>query len=242
MQDVVDTWEGGLRASGGTLIPTKSYWFLIQFVFKCSRWRYTRLEECPGSLSIRDIDGFNRVELERLDIHEARETLGVFIAMDGNQRAQTQALLKLANLWADRVRTGKFSPAEAWYSLQFCIMKSLEYPLMATSLSKKQCDDIMKPIRSAALSALGSNRHLSLVVVHGPQLYQGMGIPHLWTVQGILKLWIALQHSNAPIITGHQLRASMELHTLKIGLPGNLLQHLRNTLAEMGHPQPPTPV
>jgi hypothetical protein len=113
---------------------------------------------------------------------------------------------------------------------------------MATSLSKKQCDDIMKPIRSAALSALGNNRHLSLVVVHGPQLYQGMGIPHLWTVQGILKLWIALQHSDAPIITGHQLRASMELHTLEIRLPGNLLQHLRNTLAEMGHPQPPTPV
>jgi hypothetical protein len=160
MQDVVDTWEGSLRASGGTLIPTKSYWFLIQFVFECSRWRYARLEECPGSLSIRDIDGFNRVELERLDIHEARETLGVFIAMDGNQRAQTQALLKLANLWADRVRTGKFSPAEAWYSLQFCIMKSLEYPLMATSLSKKQCDLLMTATLSTPPQSAQTHRIL----------------------------------------------------------------------------------
>ena len=224
MQEVVDTWEGGLRASGGALVPTKSYWFLISFVFESNRWRYARLEECPGSISIRDIDGSQRVNLERLDIYEARETLGVWIAMDGNQRAQTQALIALAHLWADRVRTGKFTPAEAWYSLQYCIMKSLEYPLMATSMSKKQCDDIMKPIRSAALSALGSNRHLSLVVVHGPQRYQGMGIPDLWTVQGILKLWIAIQHGDAPTITGHQLRASMELHTLEIGLPGNLLQ------------------
>jgi hypothetical protein len=67
-------------------------------------------------------------------------------------------------------------------------MKSLEYPLKATSLSKAQCDHIMKPIRSAALPALGINRHLSLVVVHVTQQYLGVGIPELWTVQGILKL------------------------------------------------------
>jgi hypothetical protein len=34
MQEVVDTWEGGLRASGGALVPEKSYWYLIHFTFK----------------------------------------------------------------------------------------------------------------------------------------------------------------------------------------------------------------
>ena len=34
MQAVVDTWEGGLRASGGALVPSKSYWYLIHFKFK----------------------------------------------------------------------------------------------------------------------------------------------------------------------------------------------------------------
>jgi hypothetical protein len=125
MQQVVDTWEGGLRALGGALVPAKSYWFLIQFIFECNRWQYACMGECPSSITIRDIDGSRQVELECLDIHEARETLGVFIAMDGNQQAQTHALLDSANLWADRVRTGKFSHAEAWYSLQFCIMKPL---------------------------------------------------------------------------------------------------------------------
>jgi hypothetical protein len=224
MQQVVDMWEGGLRASGGALVPAKSYWFLIHFIFERNQWRYAREDECPGNLTIQDIDGSARVELERLDIKEARETLGVFIAMDGNQKAQTQELWEKATQWADKVRTGTFSHAEAWFSLQFCIMKSLEYPLMATSLSKAQCDRIMKPIRAAALSALGINRHLSLVVVHGPQRYQGVGIPELWTVQGILKLWIALHHGDADTITGHQLRASMELLTLELGLPGQLMR------------------
>jgi hypothetical protein len=44
----------------------------------------------------------------------------------------------------------------------------------------------------------------------------------LWTIQGILKFWLALQHGGAPTITGHQLRASMELHTIESGLPGQL--------------------
>jgi hypothetical protein len=103
-------------------------------------------------------------------------------------------------------------------------MKTLEYPLMATSLSKEQCETIMKPIWAAALPALGINHHLSLNVVHGPIRYQGVGIPDLWTVQGIVKLWLALCHGDARTITGNQLRALMELHTLEIGLPGQLLQ------------------
>jgi hypothetical protein len=225
MQHVVDTWEGGLRASGGALVPSKSYWFLIHFVFERNRWRYARLDEAPGEITIRDIPGTGRVELERLDIHEARETLGVFIAMDANQKSEALKLWELAILWAEKVRSGRLSHAEAWFSLQYCIMKSLEYPLMATSLTRNQCDKIMSPIRQAALPALGINRHLPLVVVHGPQRFQGVGIPDLWTLQGICKLWLAIQHGDAPTITGHQLRASMELHTLEIGLPGDLLQH-----------------
>ncbi len=196
---------------------------MIHFVFKQNKWRYAELDEIPGILTIRDISGTSRVALDRLDMHEARETLGVFIAMNGNQIAMTQELWEKACLWADRIRTGHFTHAEAWYSLQFCIMKSLEYPLAASSLSKKDCEKIMKPIRAAVIPALGINRHLPLDVVHGPQMYQGLGIPDLWTVQGILKLGLAIQHGDAQTITGHQLCASMELHTLEIGLPGHLL-------------------
>jgi hypothetical protein len=82
------------------------------------------------------------------------------------------------------------------------------------------------PIRAAGLLALGINRHLPLVVVHGPKQYQRVGILDLWTIQGILlkKLWLAIQHGDASAtITGYQLQASMKLHTIKMGLPGQLL-------------------
>jgi hypothetical protein len=76
-------------------------------------------------------------------------------------------------------------------------MKSLGYPLMARSLSKIQCAAVVLEeeekaltgncitIRATALPALGINRQLTLTVVQGPQLYQGVGIPDLWMVQGM---------------------------------------------------------
>jgi hypothetical protein len=224
MQEVVDTWEGGLRASGGALVPSKSYWYLIHFQFTNNRWKYASIEDTPGNLTIRDVSGSLRVPLERLEVSEARETLGVFIAMDGNQEQQTAELRLKANRWADRVRSGRLSHAEAWFSLNGCILKSLEYPLMATSLSEHQCNLIMQPIIDAALSALGITRKLSRVVVYGPRRYQGVGIPNLWKLQGILKLWVALAHGDAPTITGCSLRAVLSLHTIELGLPGSFTQ------------------
>ena len=157
MQVVVDTWEGSLRASGGALVPSKIYWYLIHFKFNNNRWSYESIDNTPGNLLIRDIVGNDRITLDRLEAHKARETLGVFIAMNGNHDTQTAELLKSAHRWASRVRSSRFSHTEAWFSLNYCIMKTLKYPLMATSLSRDQCDSIMKPILDAALPALGIN-------------------------------------------------------------------------------------
>jgi hypothetical protein len=77
-------------------VPSRSYWFLIHFIFERNNWRYARKDKCPGELTIQHIDGFNPVELERLEVHEARETLGVFISTNGNQEAQTQELREKA--------------------------------------------------------------------------------------------------------------------------------------------------
>jgi hypothetical protein len=225
MQEVVDTWEGGLRASGGALVPSKSYWYLIHFQFKNNRWQYSSIQDTPGNLTIRDVSGHHRVQLDRLAVNEARETLGVFIAMDGSQTTQTEALLAITQRWADRVRSGRLTHAEAWFSLTSCIMKTLEYPLMATSLTQKQCDKIMQPILDAGLKALGISRTMNHDVVYGPRRYQGVGIPDLWILQGILKLWITLAHGDADTITGNSLRAVLASHTIELGLPGSFFSH-----------------
>ena len=146
MQAVVDHCEGGVRATGGALVPAKSWWYLIDFVWENNAWRYCSKEEIPGNITIRDVDGYSRVTLERLEPHEGKETLGVILAMDGNNVDEVKKLRAKAEEFADCIRTGSISREDAWLAVNSTIMKTLEYPMIAITLSKKQWDYIMSPI------------------------------------------------------------------------------------------------
>ena len=39
MQEVIDHWEGGIKATGGALVPAKSYWYLIDFIWDGKDWQ-----------------------------------------------------------------------------------------------------------------------------------------------------------------------------------------------------------
>jgi hypothetical protein len=77
--------------------------------------------ETPGSLNIQDVLGMQQVVLERLEVHKARETLGVYIAMDGSQETKMETLLQKTRRWADRVWSRQLTHTETWFSLTFCI-------------------------------------------------------------------------------------------------------------------------
>jgi hypothetical protein len=93
MQRMLDRWTGGLRATGGALVHAKSYWYGIDFKWnqKKLNWEYKNITELPGSLILRD-HLQQPITLRRMEVHQANETLGLWIAADGNQIAQMQVL------------------------------------------------------------------------------------------------------------------------------------------------------
>jgi hypothetical protein len=99
----------------------------------------------PGDISIRGVDGV-QVTLEQLEPSEARETLGVFIAMDGNWREEVRVLKEKTITFAEQLRVGSVTPNEAWYSFNVTVMKSIEYPMAATYITEKEWTEIMKPL------------------------------------------------------------------------------------------------
>jgi hypothetical protein len=101
MQQAIDHWEGGLKATGGALVPLKSYWYLIDFVWTGNSWRYATQDDIPGDISINKIDDSGREILQRYKAHVAKETLGVFLAMDGNNKEETRHLCSKAEAFAD---------------------------------------------------------------------------------------------------------------------------------------------
>jgi hypothetical protein len=113
MQQAIDHWEGGLKATGGALVPEKSYWYLIDFVWTGEKWRYAIKEDIPGDISFNNVNDIGRARLHRYEGSEAQKTIGVFLAMDGNNMEETPHLRKKAVDFADCVRMGFLSWQDA---------------------------------------------------------------------------------------------------------------------------------
>jgi hypothetical protein len=179
-----------------------------------------------GSLHMKDHQR-NLTLLERLEVDEARETLGLWIAMDGNQVKQVLALLKNKLAWADRVRAKQLTKTEAWLSLRLGIAKALQYPLAATNMSKADCKLLDKALIKAALSTLGFPSSYPQVIAQAPPEVLGLGIPAIWNQQGIDHISATLRHgdSSAHNITGCVLRDAMATLQLELGLPGFPFEH-----------------
>ena len=134
MQRALNTWEGAIRSTGGAIVPSKSFWYLIGFQWHEGCWTYKDELEAPATLSVRDSDG-NIVTLERLPPNTTRRTLGVRLAPDGNNTDEVQHLWSIAEKWKELIRTGHLQRHEAWYALTATIMKTIEYPLIALTLT-----------------------------------------------------------------------------------------------------------
>jgi len=87
MQHSVDNWEGLLRATGGALVPSKCFWYLLDFRLDHNRWVYKQIHHSPGEITIWDAD-LRRIAIPCLTPSEVRRTLGVRLAPDGNWKTE----------------------------------------------------------------------------------------------------------------------------------------------------------
>ena len=224
MQKTLDLWEGGIRATGGALVPSKSHWYLVHFEWKNGQWSYGK--STSDELYVRNPEGA-RVALECLPSHEARRTLGFRLAPDGNNNAEKANMLKVAKEWAAKVNV-LGSRSLAWVALSTTILPKLRYPLTVTTLTQKDCGNIMQPILHAALPAIGVNRNFPHALVHAPLRFQGLNIPDLWVEQGLDHLKRALTHGNTTSITGQFLQMTVEQLIVEIGSPNPFLLPYRD--------------
>ena len=95
MHASLNHWEGSIRATGGAIVPDKSHWFLIDFVWTHGNWRYARIADSPGQISVRGPDGQYEL-LQRLEHDAAEQTLDVRLALDGNNDTKFKYLLSVA--------------------------------------------------------------------------------------------------------------------------------------------------
>jgi hypothetical protein len=224
-QAALDCWEGGLRTTGGAIVPAKSHWALIDFVWNRGDWRHASIAESPGNLTVLDHSGL-RLQLERISVDDGRRTLGVRLAADGNMRDEYKYLREVSQTWQEKIRSGHLPRHLAWQALTTVILPKLTYPLPATTFTRKECHQIFSPALRACLAASGIPRSFPTAMVHAPLSRQGLALPHLYTEQGIAHILMILRHGHLPSdFTGQLLRAGLDELRLQLGLPGGVFAH-----------------
>ena len=224
MQQAINRWEGGLKATGGAIRPDKSWAYPIGFKFDSKgKWRYQKLEEIETNLTVKD-ENENEQSLNMIPPDRGKETLGVFLAPDGSNTETMIELTKKATQWADYIRTGHLNRDEAKTAVNTTIMKSLQYPLPALTLNKEQCRSIQRIVINAGLPNGGTCRNYPRAALFGPKNEGGLGMDDLYRYQGTSRIAIIQEHLHTTTITGEMLRTSIEAAKIEIGIGRNIFE------------------
>jgi hypothetical protein len=89
---------GWLEGNGRhTRVPSKSYWYLDDFIWDGKKWVYATKEDIPRDISIQTVKEDRRVNLTRYNVDHAEETLGIYIVIDRNNAKECVALCEKAD-------------------------------------------------------------------------------------------------------------------------------------------------
>ena len=147
----------------------------------------------------------NPCTIRKLKANVAQEALGIMTRPDGKMKDEREYLIQKTQAWADAIRTKKISRGDAWHALQTTIMKTLECPLMATSLSRRDVDSIMAPVFKAILPKLGLQKRFPHTLLYGSNSVQGGNVRDIYASQLVDHLQAILRHQ-------HRLTPSAALH------------------------------
>ena len=217
MQEVVSTWVRNLMTTGGAIVPDKSYWYPIDFVWKKGEWKYKAANETEAEITIPDPVSGEWKNLAKLEVTEARRALGVMVRHDGIQKDNALFLRKKAEKWASCVNAKQLKPSEAETAMKTTVWRTLCYPLAATTFTEKECKYITSPIYKSALPVMGLQRRFARTLLHGHTTDLGLGVSNLYHEQLAAHMDILVRHKPTSTLTGKLLNASLESILIETG-------------------------
>ena len=167
LQTSVDDWQGYLKATGGALVPWKSFWHWIDFDWKDGNWSYADTSETPFEFKMTDADG-HRTTIDLVHHDEGRKTLGTFIAPSGSWNTAIEKIVEKVTSRLERAWKAPTERREMWLGMEMTLKKTIEYPLTAMYASTKEWEEVDKKIRKVYLPKSGFNRNIPTAILHGP--------------------------------------------------------------------------
>lgn len=133
--------------------------------------------------------------------------------------------------YASRLQSSTIQKEPAIWSYKLYLLPKLTFPLMALTLTEPQCHYIQSPALRALLPKLHLNRNMARSIINGPLIYDGMNLPHLYTIQGCDQLKFLLGHLQAQDKTCKLILIRHGYLQLLVGITKNFLNEPYQTFS-----------
>jgi hypothetical protein len=114
----------------------------------------------------------------------------------GNQQDEIQRLQEKSSKIASNINSHALSRTEAKLAYEAFFIPAMRYSLAVTSINQVDFETIQRKATTSLLAFLGYNRHMPREVIFGSQKYQGLGLRHLYDIQGTDGSRLLLQELN----------------------------------------------
>jgi hypothetical protein len=169
-------WANYLWTSGGGLNLSKCFFYAFQpyYNYKKHCTSYKKLSETT-QISVTNPADNTHQQLLSLSPSDARRTLGVILALDGNGKSQMMSSLSKAREFFGKFKNGFMSSKAQWMAITTVIEPAIIYPLV--NYTDKEISTINSLTSRMKCLALGLNRNFPGAFLHGPLSLGGIGIP-----------------------------------------------------------------
>jgi hypothetical protein len=219
------TWDKLLHATGHFMELGKCACYLSLWDFQEDGHAYTLApEEHKQEIFVTDIHGKEQ-KIQQLPTNKTQKLLGVMKSPIGDQQDEIARLITKSNSYARKINTNALTRSEAHLAYEAFYLPAMRYSLNITSINQTDMEIIQAKATIAFLAAKGFNRHMPREVVYAPTRFQGIGMRHLFDLQGSDSTRLLLQElNNDESMTQHMLIALIDAIQLEAGIGKPILE------------------
>jgi len=171
-------WADLMWMSGGNLNLGKCFFYAFQpsINYKSNTICYYKIPSDSG-ISITNPAIGADVVLQSLNPDDSCHTLGVILSPDGQGKTHLKITLNKAKEFYGKFMNSSVSQKAKWAAISTVLEPAIIYPLVNSYFSMENIKPIDSILSQMKCVALGLNRHFPRVILHGPLLLGGLGIP-----------------------------------------------------------------
>jgi hypothetical protein len=226
IQKDAQTWEKLLHATGGKLALDKCFYYHLQWKFDSEgRAKIKSIKEiAQPQVVITESDTGKTEKILQKECWEPHLTLGVWKALDGNQKAQKKDLEKKSNDLIRKQTAAYLTRQETFLAHEAIYMSKVAYPLAVTYFSKSTLDKIHSKALQVYIPKMGYNVHFPRAILHAPNTIGGHGVRTPYTEQGPVSIKLLIQHIRCNTTVNWALRLHLGWVQLVAGIGEPILE------------------